>query len=99
MKSVISATAATAIYALLSCSQAVLAAPPPAEAFFGEPEISKAVLSPKGIYVAYLYTDAQRRQMVQVRDTRNLKSATIAAVSKSEDAPIYSIHWVNEDRL
>jgi|SRR5450830_341681 len=99
MKSVISATAATAIYALLSCSQAVLAAPPPAEAFFGEPEISRAVLSPKGHYVAYLYTDAKRRQMVQIRDTRNLEKATVAAISQGADAPIYAIHWVNEDRL
>ncbi len=85
--------------ALLLSTHAALAAPPPAEAFFGEPEISKAVLSPKGNYAAYLYTDAKRRQMVQVRDTRNLEKATVAAVSASENAPIYAIHWVNEDRL
>ena len=74
-------------------------AAPPAEAFFGEPTIALATLSPKGNYVAYLYTDEKRKQRIIVRSTRNLAEATVAAESQGEDAPVTAIHWVNENRL
>jgi acetyl esterase/lipase len=78
---------------------AAAVAAPPVEAFFGEPTVAMATLSPKGNYVAYLYTDAQRKQRVIVRSTRNFDDATVTAQSRGEDAPITAIHWVNENRL
>lgn len=86
-----------AVAAILAANLAHAA--PPAAAFFGMPTVSKATISPKGNFVAYLYTDEKRKQMIAVRDTRNLSVVTVPAVSQGEDAPITALHWINEDRL
>ncbi|WEF32906.1 alpha/beta hydrolase family protein [Pseudoduganella chitinolytica] len=88
-------SAAVAALAIAGAAQAA----PPAEAFFGMPTISKATISPNGHYVAYLYTNEKRRQIIAVRDTRKLTEVTVAAESQGEDAPITAVHWINNERL
>jgi dienelactone hydrolase len=72
-------------------------AKPSVESFFKDPEISSAILSPQGHYVALLTRMSDGNQVIAVRDTANPENATVAAGSR--DDPITSIHWINENRL
>ncbi len=85
--------------ALLALPLAQAVAAPPPKDFFGHPQVSKATLSPHGTQLAYLYTQANGRQGIAVRDTRDPQQLTVVAASQSEDAPIDELHWVNENRL
>ena len=75
-------------FALLALPLAQAVAAPPPNDFFGHPQVSKATLSPHGTQLAYLYTQANGRQGIAVRDTRNPEQLTVVAASQSEDAPI-----------
>jgi dipeptidyl aminopeptidase/acylaminoacyl peptidase len=70
---------------------------PPVESFFADPAITMAEMSPKGNYVATVIKDASGEQLITVRDTANLKDGSIITGAKEDK--IYSIHWVNENRL
>lgn len=89
---------ASIVLAALAVSPAVLAAPP-AAAFFGEPAISAVSLSPQGGYVAFLYTGADGRQAIGVRNTADLAKLTVAGAADLAGARITGIHWINENRI
>jgi dienelactone hydrolase len=78
---------------------AAVAAPPPVEAFFGDPAISLVTLSPKGNYVAFMHVTAEGKQVIGIRDTRDPEKYTVPAKSDTDNAVIESIHWINENRL
>ncbi len=74
-------------------------AAPPVAAFFGEPAISAVSLSPQGGYVAFLYTGADGRQAIGIRDTADPTQLTVAGAADIANARITSIHWINENRI
>ncbi|WP_457421976.1 prolyl oligopeptidase family serine peptidase [Roseateles sp. P5_E7] len=77
-----------------ACAQA---APPPAEAFFNNPDILEAVLSPSGSKLAITSAKGVSRvSLVTVDLAKGGKLTRIAQFSKGD---VYNVHWVNEDRL
>src|SRR5471032_860883 len=71
---------------------------PSVESFFKDPVTRSATLSPQGHYVALVTRMADGKQILAVRDTSNLKSATVA-VTAPDDNKIIALHWINEQRI
>lgn len=87
------------LFASLLAAAAPAFAAPPVAAFFDAPNISHVKLSPKGNYVAFLRNAADGKQLVVVRDTRDLDKYTVPGGTDSEHAFITSVHWINENRI
>ena len=83
---------------LASACLPALASKPPVEAFFNEPEMQSAALSPKGRYVAMLMNFEDGKQVLAVRDTQDLKKITTPATGGGL-SQITSFRWINEERL
>ncbi|MBV8666334.1 MAG: S9 family peptidase [Burkholderiaceae bacterium] len=72
--------------------------PPSVESFFSRPDISAAIMSPQGHYVALLAKAPEGQgQVLVIRDTSDLKKFTVPAASKGDI--IDDVHWVNENRI
>ncbi|MES2295901.1 MAG: alpha/beta fold hydrolase [Pseudomonadota bacterium] len=71
---------------------------PPAAAFFNEPSLHMAVLSPHGRYVATLNARASGGQVLAIVDTADPGKITAPVEAKGGDR-IFSIHWINENRI
>ncbi|HZV66060.1 MAG TPA: alpha/beta fold hydrolase [Telluria sp.] len=68
------------------------------ESFFTDPAMQFVTLSPKGHYVAIVTNRSDRKQLLAILDTSDLKKVTVAAVG-SEDTKIGAVHWINENRI
>jgi dipeptidyl aminopeptidase/acylaminoacyl peptidase len=73
------------------------AAPPALEVFFGEPDISEAVLSPSGTRLAFTTAKGADRVGLVVLDLAPGGKMTRPAQAIRED--VIGIRWVNDDRL
>src|SRR5471032_3094504 len=71
---------------------------PSVESFFKDPVTRSATLSPQGHYVALVTRMADGKQVVVVRDTSNLKAATVP-VTAADDDKIMTLRWINEQRI
>jgi dienelactone hydrolase len=91
--------------AMLGCAAALAqqpapqapAAPPPPEAFYRQPDIGNARLSPSGRWLALSTTRGANRIGLVVFDTRDWGKWTQAA--RFTDADIGNFGWVNDDTL
>jgi dipeptidyl aminopeptidase/acylaminoacyl peptidase len=72
------------------------AEPIPVDAFFQNPTIAAARISPDARHVAYLMGSPGKRTQLVVLDTEKL---TMKVVAGFTDSDIASVHWVNEKRL
>ena len=77
-------------------AHAAQAAPVPLEAFFQNAAFNGARLSPSGRYVAVGVTPKGGHTQLVVLETETMKGK---AVASPQDADIYRIEWVNDDRL
>jgi dipeptidyl aminopeptidase/acylaminoacyl peptidase len=68
----------------------------PVEAFFQNPTIARASISPDARHVAYLMGSPTQRTQLVVLDTEKL---TMKVVAGFTDSDIGSVQWVNEKRL
>ncbi|MGZ5194078.1 MAG: prolyl oligopeptidase family serine peptidase [Ramlibacter sp.] len=68
----------------------------PVEAFFQNPTIARARISPDARHVAYLMGSPTQRTQLVVLDTEKL---TMKVVAGFTDSDIGSVQWVNEKRL
>ena len=75
---------------------AATAAPPPAEAFFEEPVLSGAKLSPDGRLVAMRVGGKGQRARLAVLDTATMKATVVA---RFDEAHVGRFQWVNAQRL
>ncbi len=75
---------------------AVAAAAPPVEAFFSNPLLADAELSPSGRYLAALSGAPGRRDILVVVDLQENKATPVASHS---DVDILHFQWVNDGRL
>jgi len=71
---------------------------PDAAAFFTDPALSLAQLSPQGHYVAVVVTTDDGKQILTVRDTTDLKKFTVP-ISSPASEKIAAVRWINENRL
>jgi dipeptidyl aminopeptidase/acylaminoacyl peptidase len=71
-------------------------APPPASAFFSQPELSAAQLSPSGRYLATRLANAHGRQRLAVLD---LAAGTAHSVANLSEVDVGNFSWVNDERL
>ena len=71
-------------------------APPPVEAFFSNPLLERARLSPSGRYLAALSGAPGRRDMLVVIDLVENKGKLVAGY---KDVDILEFQWVNDQRL
>ena len=69
---------------------------PPVEAFFSNPLIERAALSPSGRYLAALSGAPGRRDMLVVIDLVENKGKLVAGY---KDVDILAFQWVNDERL
>jgi dipeptidyl aminopeptidase/acylaminoacyl peptidase len=70
---------------------------PPAEVFFKQPMIARAVLSPSGRWMAVASGDVAGRAGLAVFDLENWGQARV--VAGFSDADVLSFEWVNDERL
>jgi dipeptidyl aminopeptidase/acylaminoacyl peptidase len=89
------AACATGLLVLVQIGQAQ-AAGPPVGAFFANPKITEAALSPDGKYVAMVVSAENGRMVLDVMDTAATNRKTIKAFS---NADIEGVQWVNDQRL
>ncbi|MEW6762084.1 MAG: prolyl oligopeptidase family serine peptidase [Pseudomonadota bacterium] len=91
---------AAAILALLAVpaahAQAPAQAPVPLEAFFSNPLLEEATLSPSGRYLAAISAAPGRRDALVVLDLQDNKPRMVAGF---KDADILDFQWVNDERL
>lgn len=80
--------------ALAAC--AALAEPPPASAFYKDPDIVEAVLSPSGGKLAITSASGAKRIGLAIYDVATMK---IRRVVQFEDADVSQVRWVNDARL
>jgi len=73
------------------------AAPPPAEVFFGDADISEAVLSPSGRQLALTSAKGANRVGLVVMDLA--AGGKLTRVTQSARLDVVGVNWVNEDRL
>ena len=94
-----------ALATLLACTlsgsaiaqaSAPAAALPPVEAFFSNPLLADAALSPSGRYLAALSGAPGRRDMLVVVDLQENKAIPVAGYG---DADVLQFQWVNDERL
>ena len=81
---------------LTAACGAAVAAPPPAEAFFGEPEFTGAALSPSAKFVAVRFAPPGERQVLAVV---TLSDMSVKIVASFNNVDIDNFNWVNDDRL
>jgi dienelactone hydrolase len=82
--------------ALFMASLTVAAAPAPLEAFFDDPVLSGAALSPDGRLVAMRVASKNAKARLVVLDLQTFKPTPVAGF---DDAPIGRFQWVNSQRL
>jgi len=83
--------------AAVAGAQPAAKAPPPAEAFFRDPDIAEAVLSPSGKRLAITSGRGDQRIGLFIIDlTRPGKPR---AVAQFDDVDIENVQWVNDDHL
>ncbi len=80
----------------LAWAAAAEAAPPPLSAYFQEPVLSQAQLSPDGRHVAMLSTTENGRRSLVVVNLETLKPKVVGG---SSDRDVAELHWVNDRRL
>ncbi|WP_457324330.1 S9 family peptidase [Roseateles sp. P5_E11] len=85
------------LLATLATGTPVLAAPPPAEAFFKDPTIVEAVLSPSGRKLAVRSTFGGPRVGLGVFDLN--PGGKPMRTAQFNDGDISQAYWVNDDRL
>ncbi len=73
------------------------AAPPPPEAFFSDPDIGEASLSPSGKRLAITTRKGAPRVGLMVMDLA--PGGAITRVAQSTASDVVQVRWVNEDRL
>lgn len=78
-----------------SCGHAA-SLPPPAAAFFEEPEFTGAELSPSGKHVALRFAPQGGRQKLAVA---NLADMSVKVVGSFNDLDVNRFYWVNDERL
>jgi dipeptidyl aminopeptidase/acylaminoacyl peptidase len=92
----------SALLAVLALLPARLLASPaaavPAEAFFAQPDLSAASLSPSGRWLALLVRGAAERNMLVVVDLDNPTSQA-TALARFSDVDIEAPRWVGDERL
>ncbi len=93
---VLFACAAFASVCLDAAAQAAPAPLVPIEHFFSAPALDRARLSPKGRYVAAIFSTPGQRDMLAVID---LQTNAVSRAASYKDADILDFAWVNEDRL
>jgi dipeptidyl aminopeptidase/acylaminoacyl peptidase len=71
-------------------------APPPVEAFFSNPVLANAALSPDGRHLAAVSGAPGRRDVLVVFDLQQNKAKLVAGYN---DVDIYQFQWVNDGRL
>ncbi len=82
---------------LVMCtSQAALAAPPIAEAFFQKPTAYQVVLSPDGRAVSMLINSKNQRTRLAVVDLDSLKATVVGSIDSRD---ITHATWINDKRL
>ncbi|WP_457356015.1 alpha/beta hydrolase family protein [Roseateles sp. P5_D6] len=82
---------------LLLFVSAARAAPPPAEVFFGDPDIGEIALSPSGKRLAITTAKGAKRVGLVVLELAPGGKLTRAVQFGKED--VTQVHWVNDDRL
>ena len=78
-----------------SAAGATTAALPPIEAFFADPQLSGAVLSPNGRFLAAISGAPERRDMLAVIDLQTKATKLIGY----ERVDVDDFQWVNDERL
>ena len=78
-------------------AQAATEAAPPALSFVRTPQLQRAVISPAGDRVALLVTAPSGRSVLAVRSLQNASAPKVVGVFS--DADVYSVAWVNNERL
>jgi len=78
-----------------SAAAGATAAPPPIEAFFADPQLSGAVLSPNGRFLAAISGAPERRDMLAVIDLQTKATKLIGY----ERVDVDDFQWVNDERL
>lgn len=76
--------------------RAAPAGPPPVQAFFANPLLDDALLSPSGRYLAALSGAPGRRDMLVVIDLQAHKATIVAGY---QDIDVLQFQWVNDERL
>ena len=82
---------------MVGWANSALATPPGAEAFFKDPDIVDAVLSPSGRKLAITSAKGIKRVGLVVLDLA--PGGALARAVQYEDADIVDVHWVNDERL
>lgn len=70
--------------------------PPPPEAFFADPQMSQARLSPDGLHVAFLVGSPKNHRQLGVLDLQTMKPQIVASFKEQD---VTELHWVNDQRL
>ena len=87
--------AAVATFAL-PAARAQAQAPVPIDAFFSNPQLQDAALSPSGRYLAAISGAPGRRDALVVVDLQDSKPRLVAGY---QDVDILAFQWVNDERL
>ena len=82
---------------LAGLASSAQAAPPGAEAFFRDPDIVDAVLSPSGRKLAITSAKGVKRVGLAVLDLA--PGGKLVRTAQYDDADITAVHWVNDERL
>jgi dienelactone hydrolase len=70
---------------------------PPVEAFFKDPDVTSAALSPSGRYVMILSRVPDGKQVLAIRETADLSKVTVAG--SFDTSRVHGVHWINDNRL
>jgi dipeptidyl aminopeptidase/acylaminoacyl peptidase len=90
-------TIAAAVIVAWACAVSIAgAAPPPASAFFAEPALSQALLSPDGRKIAMRIASPGRNARLAVFDTR---TASVSEAASFNDSNILGFEWISDQRL
>ncbi|MEO6278647.1 prolyl oligopeptidase family serine peptidase [Roseateles sp.] len=81
----------------LLLAAAAHAAPPPVEAFFGDPDIGEIALSPSGKRLAITTAKGAKRVGLVILDLAPDGALTRPVQYRQED--VTNVHWVNDERL
>ena len=87
----------SAALAGLLVAAAAHAAPPPAEVFFGAPDLREAELSPSGKRLAITSAKGRKHTGLVVLELGTGGKLTRVVEASHED--VVNVHWVNDDRL
>ncbi len=87
----------SAALAGLLVAAAAHAAPPPAEVFFGVPDLREAELSPSGKRLAF--TSAKGSKHIGLVALELGTGGKLTRVVEASQEDVVNVHWVNDDRL